>query len=261
MDSLPAHRIQEWSRNQPGTSDEGVLHGRERLDQSGILVIDKPVGLTSMDVIRVLRRVSKAKKIGHGGTLDPFATGVLPILFNQATKVSDQIMNGKKEYEGVFILGVAYDTQDVTGTPLSEAKPIPSELDLEAVRRKAAEFVGIVHQTPPMYSAVKKEGRPLYEYAREGKVIEVTGRDVVVEAFEITERIDAATFRFWVRCQKGVYVRTLIHDLGASLGLGAVTKELVRTQTHDFHLDEAVQLSTLKFVSDIKHHLKPLRAV
>jgi len=234
---------------------------RERLEESGILVVDKPAGLTSMDVIRVLRRVTGARKIGHGGTLDPFATGVLPILFNHATKLSAQVMDGIKEYEGIFLLGISYDTQDITGQPLHEPKPIPPELDLEKLQTFAKSFEGTISQTPPIYSAVKKNGRPLYDYARAGESVDVESRRVFVESFRILERCDERRVRFYVRSQKGVYVRTLVHDLGQLAGCGAVVESLQRTQTGRYHIDEAVHLSTLKYVSDIKSHLKPLTSV
>ena len=253
MNPVTAERLSQF-----GVSGVPRVGARERFEESGILVIDKPEGLTSMDVIRVLRRVSGAKKIGHGGTLDPFATGVLPILFNQATKLSADVMSGVKEYEGTFVVGVAYDTQDMTGTPLYEPKAIPADLAISQLQELTKGMVGEIRQMPPSYSAVKKNGRPLYDYARAGETIEVESRPVFVEKFEVTERLDERSFGFYVRCAKGTYVRTLIHDLGEKLGLGAVVQELTRTQTGPFHIDEAVQLSTLQYVSDIKVHLKPL---
>ncbi len=239
-------------------SASNSVHPRERLDESGIIIIDKPEGLTSMDVIRVLRRVAGVRRIGHGGTLDPFATGVLPILINNATRLSARIMDGIKEYEGVFRFGQAYDTQDITGTPLYDEKPIPADLTLEQVQELARSFQGQISQKPPIYSAVKKNGRPLYDYARAGETIEVEPRKVFVEIFAIDKRIDEKRFQFKVRCAKGTYVRTLIHDLGGKLGCGAVIEKLSRTQTGAFHIDEAVQLSTLKFASDIRSHLKQI---
>jgi len=234
---------------------------RPVLEESGILVVDKPAGITSMDVIRILRRVVRTKKMGHGGTLDPFATGVLPILINRATQLSAQVMAGAKAYEGVFLLGQAYDTQDVTGTPLHEPKAIPADLKLDQLQDLADQLTGNIEQMPPMYSAVKKNGRPLYKYARAGEVVEVEPRKVFVEKFQILERSDERTVQFKVFCAKGVYVRTLVHDLGQKLGCGAVVKELRRTRTGPFHIDEALQLSTLRHVTDIKTHLKSLTIV
>ena len=229
--------------------------------EDGILVVDKPIGMTSMDVIRELRRVVYAKRIGHGGTLDPFATGVLPILFNRATSLSERIMSGMKDYEGTLQLGLAFDTQDMTGKPTQDPKVIPLSLDLPQVQNAAQRFVGRILQRPPQFSAIKRGGRPLYDYARQGQTVEVEPREVLVEAFDIIERLDERRFRFRVRSGKGVYVRTLVHDLGQDLGLGGVTEALRRTQTGPFGIDQAVQLSTLRFLSDIKLHLKPINAV
>jgi tRNA pseudouridine55 synthase len=242
-------------------ADEAPRPKRPLFLEDGILVVDKPDGMTSMDVIRELRRVVSAKRIGHGGTLDPFATGVLPILFNGATRLSERIMAGMKEYEGTLQLGVAYDTQDLTGKPVQDAKPIPLSLDLASVQQAAQRFVGRILQRPPQFSAIKRGGRPLYEYARQGQTVEIEPREVLVEAFDIIERLDERRFRFRVRSGKGVYVRTLVHDLGQDLSLGGVTETLRRTQTGPFGIDQAVQLSTLRFLSDIKLHLKPINAV
>ena len=244
-----------------GSDGQSLRAPREDFQESGVLIVDKPKDMTSMDVIRVLRRVCRFRRIGHGGTLDPFATGVLPILINHATRLSADVMNGRKEYEGVLLLGVAYDTQDVTGTPLHEMKPIPADLSMAMVAEAAQNFVGDIEQLPPMYSAVKKNGRPLYDYARAGESVEVSTRKVTVEKFEILERVDERRFRFSVRCAKGVYVRTLVHDLGQRLGCSAVVEQLTRTQTGRFHLDEAVQLSTLKYTSDLRTHLRPMSQV
>jgi tRNA pseudouridine55 synthase len=223
---------------------------------SGILLVDKPAGMTSMDVIRVIKRIARPKKIGHAGTLDPFATGVLPILLNSATRLSNQIMAGTKEYQGSFLLGMVFDTQDVTGQQIGETKAVPLDLDLERVQEMADRFVGEIFQTPPLYSAIKKRGKPLYFYARNNIEVEVEPRKVVVEEFRILKKDQDRRFYFSARVQKGTYIRTLIHDLGESLGMGAVLESLRRIRTSEFHLDEAVQLSTLKFVSDIKSHLK-----
>jgi len=243
------------------SSEESPRAKRPLFAEDGILIIDKPVGVTSMDVIRELRRVVFAKRIGHGGTLDPFATGVLPILFNRATRLSERIMSGTKEYEGILQLGLAYDTQDMTGKPTQEPKPVPMTLELAEVQRLAQRLVGRILQKPPQFSAIKRGGKPLYEYARQGQTVDIEPREVLVEAFDIIERLDERRFRFRVRSGKGVYVRTLVHDLGQDLGLGGVTETLRRTQTGPFGIDQAVQLSTLRFLSDIKMHLKPINEV
>jgi tRNA pseudouridine55 synthase len=256
MSLKPADRIQQAI----GDRDE-VLGSRARFELSGVLVVDKPEGITSMDVIRVIRRVLKPQKIGHGGTLDPFATGVLPILINRATKLSDQVMAGVKEYEGSFLLGQSYDTQDITGTPLHEPKPLPENLSMSLLEDLAKGFIGEIEQMPPIYSAVKKKGRPLYDYARAGEEVEREARKVRVERFEIRQWDGFRRVHFFARVHKGTYVRTLIHDLGQRLGTGAVLESLRRTQTGSFHIDEAIQLSTLKQVSDVAENLKPLRLI
>lgn len=243
------------------SADTKVFAPREIFRESGILVVDKPAGITSMDVIRVLRRVVAAKRIGHGGTLDPFATGVLPIMFNEATKLSNKVMEGMKEYEGTLYLGLSFDTQDMTGTPIQEEKPVSLELGLKDLQALAEGFQGEIFQEPPQYSAVKKDGRPLYDYARAGEKVEVERRRVFVESFKILERVDLRRFKFHVRSAKGVYVRTLIHDLGQKLGIGAVVESLRRTQAGPFSIESAVQLSTLQYPSDIRLHLKAISAV
>jgi len=237
------------------------LPPREVMRDSGILVVDKPAGMTSMDVIRNLRRVVYAKRIGHGGTLDPFATGVLPIMFNDATKLSAKVMDGMKDYEGTLYLGLSFDTQDMTGKPIQDEMPVSLDLNLKDLQNLAATFQGEIFQEPPQYSAVKKAGRPLYDYARAGERVEVDRRRVFVEKFEIAQRLDLRRFSFRVRSAKGVYVRTLVHDLGQKLGIGAVVESLRRTQAGPFSIESAVQLSTLQYPSDIRLHLKAISAL
>lgn len=224
--------------------------------ESGVLLVDKPTGMTSMDVIRVIKRIARPKKIGHAGTLDPFATGLLPVLINSATRLSDRIMSGTKEYEGCFLLGMVFDTQDITGQQVGETKELPLDLDLQKVQEEAKSFVGKIQQTPPIYSAIKKQGKPLYFYARNNIEVEIKPRTVLIEDFQILKKEGDRRFYFSARVQKGTYMRTLIHDLGQALGVGAVLESLRRTKTSHYHLDEAVQLSTLKFPSDIRSHLK-----
>ncbi len=244
--------------NELGLEDlaPGQRSSTENFTQSGVLIIDKPTGISSMDVIRLVKRVIRPKKIGHGGTLDPLATGVLPVLINDATKASNQIMGGVKEYEGSFLLGYTFDTQDISGQKLTEAA-VPTTLTLEMINKEAQTLVGEIEQLPPMYSAIKKSGRPLYEYARSGEAVDVETRKVTVEKFEVLDWDGDRRCRFFVRVQKGVYVRTLIHDLGQRLGIGAVTESLRRTQVGSFGIHEAIQLPTLRFVSDVQKHLRP----
>lgn len=234
---------------------------REEILESGILVIDKPMGISSMDVIRLLKRVVRAKKIGHGGTLDPFATGVLPILINRATSFSNTIMTSSKEYEGSFILGKAYDTQDMTGVPIQEEKALPEGLNFEGLQNLAKKFEGEIEQTPPLYSAIKKDGKPLYKYARAGELVEVKSRKVVVEKFELLSWDGMRRVEFRARVRKGVYLRTLVHDLGQELGIGAVLESLRRTEAGGFTVEEAVQISTLQILSDVRQHLRPITEI
>lgn len=256
MSLLTPSQLQElgWSDLPRGQRRDSAESFRE----SGVLVVDKPSGISSMDVIRLVKRVIRPKKIGHGGTLDPLATGVLPILINDATKLSDRIMQGVKEYEGSFLLGYTYDTQDISGERLEEHK-IPTDLTLEKIQAETKGLEGQIQQLPPAYSAIKKAGRPAYDYARKGEVAPLEPRTVVVESFKVLSWDGDRRCRFAVRVQKGVYVRTLIHDLGQRLGIGAVTETLRRTQVGRFQVDEAIQLPTLRFVSDVREHLKSIQ--
>lgn len=252
-----------WKENRAAPMPQIVVDPNsrhEKLLMSGVVLINKPAGLTSMDVCRVMRRITRAKKVGHGGTLDPFATGVLPILLNGATKISNEVMSGVKEYEGSFLLGQAYDTQDITGTPIGETQTPPANLDLESLQRLANEFIGEIQQTPPAFSAVKKQGRPLYDYARKGEKVEVESRTVKVEEFKIKD-FDGRRGRFYVRCHKGTYVRTLVHDLGQRLQCGAVVDQLSRTGVGPFKIEKAVELSLLKDLNAVYDVFQPLTAI
>jgi tRNA pseudouridine55 synthase len=246
---------QKWEEIAP-RSEVGP---RKELFESGVLVVDKPEGISSMDVIRVLRRIVKTRKMGHGGTLDPFATGVLPVLLNSATKRSNEIMCGEKEYTGTFILGMSFDTQDMTGKQVGETQAVPAELSLEKMQEIVNQnFIGEIEQIPPMYSAVKKDGRRLYDYARQGKSVEAAARTVRVEEFELLNWDGDRRVEFRVRVQKGVYVRTLVEDFGKRLGIGAVLETLKRTSVGPYIIEQAVRLPTLRFASDIREHLKPI---
>lgn len=231
------------------------------LQKSGILIVEKPEGISSMDVVRLVRRVCRPKKVGHGGSLDPLATGVLPVLLNSATRWSNDVMGGVKEYEGYFLLGMTSDTQDITGVTQASDQSTMTGLDFDRLKTEAKKFEGEILQTPPLYSAVKKNGRPLYEYARAGEQVEVASRKVQVDRFELTSWDGQSRVGFVARVHKGTYLRTLVHDLGQNLGCGAVLESLSRTQVGPFHLDEAVRLSTIKFSSDVEKHLKPVSRV
>ncbi len=213
------------------------MTGRPR---PGILNIDKPHGMTSMEVVRRIKRACGMKKgVGHGGTLDPIATGVIPVCVGQATRVMEYLLNGSKEYTCRIQMGVSTDTYDAMGEIVAERDP--SFVSLQLVESALRKFRGEIAQVPPMYSALKRQGRRLYELAREGVEIELDPRPVVVHEINLTGwEPPVATVN--VVCGKGFYMRSLAHDLGESLGCGGHLKALVRRRTGPFHLDDAVLL-------------------
>ena len=206
----------------------------------GVIVIRKEKGFTSHDVVAKLRGILHMKKIGHTGTLDPDAEGVLPVALGKATRLVDMITDKEKTYETVMRLGVVTDTQDMSGTVLSQA----SELNVteEELRTVIESFVGDYMQVPPMYSALKVNGKKLYELAREGKIVERKPRPVHFYEIKILE-IDLPLVRFRVTCSKGTYIRTLCHDIGEKLGCGAAMETLLRTKVGRFTLDDAITLT------------------
>ena len=205
----------------------------------GVLALDKPPGWTSHDVVAKLRGTFRGAKVGHAGTLDPAATGVLPILIGQATRIAEYLVEWDKEYCAVLRLGATTDTQDATGEVL-ERKPVPT-LSLEQVESVARRFEGVVSQIPPMYSAVKVAGVPLYRSARAGKVVAREPRPVTIHELRVVAlNGDDITLR--VRCSKGTYIRTLCADLGAVLGCGGHLLSLRRTRVGPLTLDHAVKL-------------------
>lgn len=212
----------------------------------GILLVDKPGDHTSHDVVARLRGKLRMKRIGHAGTLDPMATGLLLILVGKATRVSQYLTSLDKEYEGTIELGKVTDTQDADGEVL-ETRPVPDlrPADLAAA---IAGFLGDQYQTPPMYSAVKIEGVPLYKSARKGKEVEREPRFIRVMSWEVT-RFDPPRFDFRLRCTKGTYVRTLAHDLGRKLGCGAHLAALRRTASDKFHVSQALTLDQINALS------------
>ena len=205
----------------------------------GIIIIDKPAGWTSMDVCAKLRGVYREKRVGHAGTLDPMATGVLPVFVGQATKAVSFAENGGKEYRAVLRLGLVTDTQDTTGTVLRTAAVTVGEADVRAVLPR---FTGEIEQIPPMYSALKRGGKKLYELARAGVEVERAPRRVTVSELELLGSAAPDEYVLSVRCSKGTYVRTLCHDIGAALGCGGAMSALRRTMAAGFTLDEAVTL-------------------
>jgi len=209
----------------------------------GIVVVDKPAGMTSQDVVDVVRRAAGTRRVGHTGTLDPLATGLLILLLGEATKLSEYLMAFDKEYVGTMRLGVESDTYDVEGTLVPHPdRPVPGA---ECLRELAKPLTGDIMQTPPPYSAVKIAGRKLYEYAREGEKVDAEARPVQVKAFEVGHVTDGeAGFR--VACSSGTYVRSLVHELGQAAGCGAVVATLRRSGVGDYTLEEAIPLDTLR---------------
>ena len=205
----------------------------------GILIIDKPTGWTSMDVCAKLRGILREKRIGHAGTLDPMATGVLPVFVGRATKAVQFAENGRKEYRAVLKLGTVTDTQDTTGTVL-ETHPVTVGAD--EVRAALEHFTGELLQLPPMYSALKVNGQKLYDLARQGKTVERKPRAITVYELELLEQSAPDEFALRVVCSKGTYIRTLCHDLGQALGCGGCMAALRRTEASGFGIGEAVTL-------------------
>ena len=210
---------------------------------NGILIIDKPTDWTSMDVCAKLRGILKEKKIGHGGTLDPMATGVLPVFVGSATRAVEFAEKGDKEYIAGLRLGLVTNTQDTTGEILEER---PAAVDREALEAVLPRFTGPIAQVPPMFSAIKRDGKKLYELARAGREVERAPRPVTIHALEILERRGPAEYLLRVRCSKGTYVRTLCHDIGQALGCGGCMSSLRRTMAAGFTLDQAVTLEDVR---------------
>ena len=209
----------------------------------GVIVIRKEKGFTSHDVVAKLRGILHMKKIGHTGTLDPDAEGVLPVALGKATRLVDMITDKEKTYEAVMRLGVVTDTQDMSGTVLSQTTEL--SVTEEELCTVVSSFVGDYMQVPPMYSALKVNGKKLYELAREGKTVERKPRPVHFYEIEILD-ISFPLVRFRVTCSKGTYIRTLCNDIGEKLGCGGAMEELLRTQSGNFTLEESMTLSQVE---------------
>ena len=208
---------------------------------NGIVIVDKPQGWTSQDVTARLRRVYATRRIGHGGTLDPMATGVLPVFVGRATRGVEFFEHAEKTYETVLLLGRTTDTQDVTGTTLAEKAVHLSPADIENVLPR---FRGDILQVPPMYSALKVNGKKLYELARKGQEVERQPRPITV--FELTNLgFDGTRLSLRVRCSKGTYIRTLCQDIGDALGCGGCMEALRRVRAGEYGIEVAVPLEKL----------------
>jgi len=223
----------------------------------GVLLVDKPTDHTSHDVIARLRGKLKMKRIGHAGTLDPMATGVLVVLVGKATRASQYLMSLDKEYAGTIKLGQVTNTQDAEGEVL-ETRPVPPLTEAE-VRAAAQSFVGDQYQMPPMFSAIKIDGVPLYKMARKGEEVERESRFVRISSFEVT-RFASPELDFVVRCSKGTYVRTIAHDLGAKLGCGGHLSALRRTATGKFTVAQCLTLDQIQALTlpEIEKRLMPV---
>lgn len=228
-----------------------------RKELEGVLLVDKPSDHTSHDVVARLRRKLNMKRIGHAGTLDPMATGLMILLIGKATKISQYLISLDKAYEGTVELGKVTDSQDADGEVL-ETRPVPP-LAEDEVRTAMATFLGDQYQMPPMFSAIKIGGVPLYKNARKGVEIEREPRFIRVMSFELT-RFALPHFDFKLRCTKGTYVRTLAHDLGQKLGCGAHLSALRRTSTDKFSISEALTLDEIEALSlpEIEKRLIPV---
>lgn len=212
----------------------------------GIIAVRKEKGYTSHDVVAKLRGILHMKKIGHTGTLDPDAEGVLPVVLGKATKLAEFLTDKDKTYEAVLHLGLETDTQDMTGTVLKE---LPVSVTEEQVRAAVSSFLGEQQQIPPMYSALKVGGKKLYELAREGKTVERRSRKVLIHDIRVKE-VFLPRVRMEVDCSKGTYIRTLCHDIGEKLGVGGCMESLLRTRVGRFRLEESLRLA------DVEDHAK-----
>ena len=221
---------------------------------NGIVIIDKPAGWTSQDVVSKLRGALHTKRIGHGGTLDPMATGVLPVFVGRATRGVEFFEHAEKTYEAVLQLGIATDTEDITGEVLEKKEVHISEAEFMAVLPK---FMGKIQQVPPMYSALKVNGQKLCDLARKGREVERQPREIEIFRLECTE-FTGITARLVVRCSKGTYIRTLCKDIGLALGCGGCMASLRRIQAGEYTIEESIQLQQLLETADPESYLRPV---
>ena len=217
---------------------------KENFELSGGLLINKPEGVTSFDVVSKVRKLFSTKKVGHTGTLDPMATGVLTVLVGRGVKAADFLVNHDKSYRAGLLLGITTDTEDITGKVLEKCDKLPTE---EQVRDACARFVGNIKQIPPMYSALKVNGRKLYDLARQGIEVEREAREISIYSLSVTE-VSASEGKYIldVSCSKGTYIRTLCADIGRELGCGGVMSSLERSSLGGFGLDMCTTLKELE---------------
>lgn len=217
---------------------------------NGVIIIDKPTGKTSHDMVGFIRKLYNTRKVGHTGTLDPEATGVLPICVGNATKACELLTNATKAYSAQLVLGMTTDTLDAEGTILTEQ---PVNVSEEQIKNAVFSFIGEIEQTPPMYSAIKQNGKKLYELARQGINVERKKRKVTIFDIKITHiNTDEGTVNIDVTCSKGTYIRTLCDDIGMKLGCGAYMNTLRRTASGNFRIEDSHTLEELSGITDEK---------
>ena len=221
---------------------------------NGIVIVDKPAGWTSQDVVSKLRGVFKTRRIGHGGTLDPMAPGVLPVFVGRATRGVEFFEHADKTYEAVLRLGLATDTEDITGTVLAQ-KPV--NVTQEQLLAALAQFRGEISQIPPMYSALKVNGQKLYDLARKGQEVERKPRQITIFKLECLS-FDGVEAKLLVHCSKGTYIRTLCKDIGQALGCGGCMAALRRVQAGSYTVEDAVTLQTLTETDTPEQYLAPV---
>lgn len=224
---------------------------------NGILLLNKEMGFTSHDAVAKLRGILRFRRIGHAGTLDPMAQGLLVMLLGKATRASEYASGAEKEYIADFILGVETDTQDTTGNVLAEA---PVDVTESQLRQALSSFEGGYDQVPPMYSAIQKDGVRLYDLARKGKEVERESRFIALPLLELLS-FDPPRGKLRVRCSKGTYIRTLCHDLGQRLGCGGAMSALTRVQAGDFSLEDALTLGEVEQLAKegtLQQHILPV---
>lgn len=214
----------------------------------GILIVDKPQGMTSHDVVDFIRKRFSLEKVGHAGTLDPMATGVLVMLIGKYTKSSGQLMCDDKEYHAEMTLGMTSDTGDAWGK--ISYSDVPADLTEDDIRSAFKKFLGPISQTPPIYSAIKHKGKKLYELARKGISVEIAPRSIFIGELDIV-KIGLPKISFKVTCSKGTYIRQLSSDIGAALGCGACLSELRRTRSGRFRVDDAINIEELKNITHL----------
>lgn len=220
---------------------------------NGVIIIDKPVGITSFDVVRRMRKLANIKKIGHTGTLDPLASGVLPVCIGKATKLSNYLMSEKKKYRAELKLGITTDTYDREGKVINECD---NSLNEEDVIKAIKSFIGDITQIPPMYSALKVNGKKLYELAREGIEIDRKGREISISSIDIIS-ISLPYVTFDVECSKGTYIRSLCYDIGEKLNVGGTMWNLRRLGSGHFKIDDSISLDKISN-TDINNYLIPI---